>query len=189
MWYGAQPPSQKKIRNHWWISWFLSVVRKNGICKASEEERPGREGDIRMGELNNTRVLIFWRSWFFPGVPSGNQVVSELEGCELILSLCRWEGSHLWLLKMFGDFFSRVLTSLWEVIILQRMILKHFHERVKSFCDILLLFNSHLNTALAQSVFYRHLESRKRMWDQIIISKISYISQGRSGTGIYWTAD
>lgn len=36
-----------------------------------------------MGELNNTRLLIFWRSWFFPGVSSGNQVVSELEGWEL----------------------------------------------------------------------------------------------------------
>lgn len=148
-------------------------MRKNDVCKASMEESPGREGDIRMGELNNTWILIFWRGWFFPGESSRNQVVSELERCKLSLSLCRWEGSYLWLLKIFGDFFSRVLTSLWEVVIPQRMILKHFHERVKSFCDILFLFSSHLYTALSQSMFYSHLEDRKRMWDQIIISKIS----------------
>lgn len=53
----------------------------------------GRGTKQHLGSHLLGRLVLSWRI-------SGNQVVSELEGCRL--------------LKIFGDFFYRVLTSLGE---------------------------------------------------------------------------
>lgn len=63
------------------------------------------------------------------------------------------------------------------------MIFKHFNERIKSFCDILFLFNSHLYMHLPKAYFTDIFKIKKECETRLLSAKFHMFHEGKLEQG------